>query len=67
MHFCKIFNYFKIWLGIFGIFEKEVVLYSIDKGLFMLYGKTMKSIVFHDPSIIIFLWQCKLVNIDLVI
>ena len=46
MHFCKIFNYFTIWLVMFGIFETEVVLYLTDRGLFMLYGKTMKFIVF---------------------
>ena len=33
----------------------------------MLYGKTMKSIVFLDPAIIIFIWQCKLGNTNLVI
>ena len=53
MHFCKIFNYFTIWLVIFDIFETEVALYSIDKGLFMLHDKTVKSIFFLDPVIII--------------
>ena len=68
MHFLvKYSNYFTIWLVIFGIFEKVVALYSVIIGLSMLYGKTMKSIVFLHPFIIIFLWQCNLVNINLVI
>ena len=33
----------------------------------MLHGKTMKFIVFLDPSSIIFLWQYKLVNTNSVI
>ena len=67
MHFSKILNYFTIWLVIFGIFETEVALYSIDKRLYMPYSKTMKSIVFLDTPIVIFLWQCKLVNTNLVL
>ena len=56
MHFCKVFNYFTIWLVIFGIIETEVALCSmVNEGLFMLHGKTMKSIVFLDPVIIIFI------------
>ena len=36
MHFCKILNYFTIWLVIFGIFEKAVALYSVIIG-FLFY------------------------------
>ena len=47
--------------------ETKIALYSIELGFLMLFGKTMKFIVFLDPSIVIFLWQCKLINANLVI
>ena len=66
MHFCKSIKLFEIWLDIWYVFGTKIVLYSIDQGLLMLHGKTMKFIVFFDPSIVIFLWQCKLVNVNLI-
>ena len=67
MHFCKVSNFFYDLVSLYLVyFETKVALYSIDKGLLMPYGKTMKSIVFLDPPIVIFLWQCKLVKTNLV-
>ena len=51
--FCKYIQLFEIWLDIWYVFETKIALYSIDLGLLALHGKTMKFIVFLDPSSVI--------------
>ena len=47
------FNCLLFGLDLYDNFETRVVLYLKNRGLLMVYSKTMKSIVFLDPVIII--------------